>query len=120
MELTPAVAAIFGGLAGAVISSVLTIFGQWLSRRSDERRHLLDLCFKTAVTNWERDTEIAKAKANANGQRVAISPLDLYIIHMLSLAKLSGFSQDKMLIEWARIANRTRLAFEAAKDKQPS
>ena len=118
MELTPAVAAILGGLAGAVISSALTIFGQWLTRRSDERRHLLDLCFKTAITNWERDTEIAKTKANSSGQRVIISPLDLYIIHMFSLSKLSGLSHEKTLIEWGHIAERTRAAFEAGKEKQ--
>ena len=119
MEITPAVAAIFGGLAGAVISSVLAIFGQWLTRRSDERRHLLDLCFKTAITNWERDTEIAKAKANSSGQRVIIGPLDLYIIHMFSLSKLSGLSHEKTLSEWSRIVERGRTAFETAKEKYP-
>lgn len=116
------VAAALGGLAGATVTGLLTIFGQWLVRRSDERRHLLDLCFKTAIINWERDSEVAKTKAAA-GQRVAVSPLDLYIIHMLSLAKLSkrdSFSQEELIVEWERIVDRTCAAFEAAKRKQPN
>lgn len=120
MEITPAVAAILGGLAGAATTGLLTILGQWLNRRSEERRHLLDLCFKTAITNWERDTEMAKSRASATGQRVAISPLDLYVIHMLELTKLVNLPQEQMLAEWERITDRTRAAVEAAKEKQPN
>lgn len=120
MELTPTVAAILGALVGAATTGLLTILGQWLARRSDERRHLLDLCFKTAITNWERDTKMAEAQASATGQRVAISPFDLYFIHMLGLTKLVNLPQEQILVEWEHIRNRTRAAFEATRQKQPS
>lgn len=120
MEITPAVSAVLGGLAGAATTGLLTLLGQWLTRRSDERRHILDLCFKTAITNWERDTEMAKSRSSATGQRIAISPLDLYVIHMLELTKLVSLPQEKMLSEWERITARTRAAFETAKQKQPN
>lgn len=118
MNITPGFAAVFGGIGGAAISGLFMVYGQWLTRRSEERRHMLDLCFSTAMQNWERDTEMAKWRSTNTGQGTAVSPLDLYIIHMFSLMKLSGHSQEQMLKEWSIITKRTCAAFETAKEQQ--
>lgn len=104
-------AALAGGAAGAGISGALTFFGQWLNRRSENRRYFLDLCFKAATENLIRDTQATKTCGGT------IAPLDLYLIHMLSLMRIStdsNLSQEKMIAEWVRISRNTREAFESA------
>ncbi|GEM_PF-3198398 len=117
-SLSTIIVAIVGGLSGALTTGVLTLISQWITKRSEERKHFLDLCFKTAITNWERDIEIAKIKSNAGSGRIAISPLDLYIIQMMSLAKLHDLSHEKMLEEWEKIKDKTHSAYYKAKEKQ--
>ena len=105
-------AALAGGAAGAGISGLFTLVGQWLNSRSDNQRHFLDLCFKAATENLIRDTEMTKARG-----RGAIAPIDLYLIHMLSLMRISTggeLSQEKMIDEWVRISRNTREAMENA------
>lgn len=120
IQIDAATAAIIGGAVGAAVSGIFTLVSQWLSRRSETKRHMLDLCFKAATENLHRDLETAKALSQSSGQRVPIGPIDLYLIHMLSLIKISEkshLSQEEMLNEWVGVTNRTRSAFDAAVEK---
>ena len=88
MEITPALAAVIGGACGAAVTSLFAFFTQLIVRRSDERKHLLDLVFKTAVTNWEKDLDCAlrefeeETGISANSVTVIdnILPFDEYYI----------------------------------------
>ena len=118
MEITPALAAVIGGACGAAVTSLFAFFTQLIVRRSDERKHLLDLVFKTAVTNWEKDLDCAKDRSS-QGYNCSVSPLDLYIIHMMALARISklNLTQDELLEEWGQITKKTHAAFKTHKEK---
>ena len=114
LKFVAAVAGAIGAAVAALIGGIIALIGNWLNRRSEERRHLFDLCTKMAEANLVRDTEIAKAKSASTGQSVPIAPIDAYLIHMLALMKAvkTSKSQKDMLDEWQRISGVTRLAIE--------
>ena len=120
MQLDAITAALIGGAIGSGVAGLFTIIGQFLTRRSEERRHLLDVCFKTAVENWKRDSEIALEASKGRRGTLALSPLDLYIIHTLALSKIIAnkrLSQEEILDKWSCIAAATREAFKKAEQK---
>jgi hypothetical protein len=111
ITLIVALAGAVGAVCATLIGGLFTIWGQYLTRRSEERRHFMDLCFKVASENMVRDIE------NANTAGQAIAPIDLYIIHMMTLISLlrSGkLTQQEMINRWVETKHTTRAAFEAA------
>jgi hypothetical protein len=118
--------AIAGGIAAvvsAVLNGVFTILNQWLIGRREERRHLLDLCFKAATDNLQRDTEAAKAKSQSTGERVGVGPIDLYLFHMISLVRLSSrrnISYKRLVDEWLKVKRQTKDTYETMeKETEP-
>ena len=116
------IAALIGGAVGAAISGIFTLISQILNRRSEERKFILEMCHKTALENWHSDKEYAKAVAASGKGPIAISPIDLYLIHMIALNKLiakGSLSQEQMIKEWVAISESTKAAYEEAKKRQP-
>jgi hypothetical protein len=110
----------FGGVAlGALISGGFMFWGQTLTRKSEERRQRRELAINTAITYWQRDSDIAKLRAG-NGLDTEIAPLDLYIIHMLKLSDLISretLTEEEVAVELAKIKKTIRGIFEAAKEQ---
>src|SRR5437667_11638425 len=75
-------ATVIGALVGAGVGGLVTLFGQWLARRSEERRQLRQLVMQSAIENWRY---VSEAAAQAGARRY---PLDAYILHMLKLMEL--------------------------------
>ncbi|RTL55494.1 MAG: hypothetical protein EKK46_06750 [Rhodocyclaceae bacterium] len=116
LKFVAAVAGATGAVVAAVIAGVFALIGNWMNKRSEERKHLLDLCSKMATENLMRDLETAKATNAKTGKSVPVAPIDAYFIHMLTLIKAvrSSGSQQKMIEEWQRTHSTTRAAVEQA------
>ena len=52
MQINAATATVIAAVAGAGVGGFVTLLGQWLARRSEERRHLKQLVVQTAIENW--------------------------------------------------------------------
>jgi hypothetical protein len=87
MQIDAATATVLAAIVGAGVGGFVTLFGQWLVRRSEERRHLRQLVVQTAIENW-RFTSDAAAKLAAAGYRVDRYPLDSFVLHMLKLSEI--------------------------------
>jgi hypothetical protein len=82
MQIDTPTATVIGAIVGAGVGGLVTLIGQWLVRRSEERRQLRQLVMQAAVENWRYASEAAE-KAGAHRY-----PLDSYILHMLKLVEL--------------------------------
>jgi hypothetical protein len=70
--------AIAGGIAAvvsAVLNGMFTILNQWLIGRREERRHMLDLCFKAATENLQKDTELRRPGLNRPAKELELARL---------------------------------------------
>jgi pantothenate kinase len=76
ITLIIAIAGAVGAICATLVGGLLTLWGQWLTRKSEERRHFMDLCFKAATENLIRDIETAKARSVKEGP-VSVAPIDL-------------------------------------------
>lgn len=90
-QIVGALIALSGLLVGICSSWILAV----INRRYDDRRHLREVAFSTAVENWKYVTEAARA---ANEPAL---PLDVYLLHMV---KLSEILSEKHLNRQAIIA----------------
>ncbi len=87
MTIDAATATVIAAIVGAGVGGFVTLFGQWLSRRSEERRHLRQLVIQTAIENWRFTSEAAE-KLAATGYHVERYPLDSFVLHMLKLSEI--------------------------------
>jgi hypothetical protein len=87
MQIDAATATVIAAIVGAGVGGFVTLFGQWLVRRSEERRHLRQLVVQTAIENW-RFTSDATERLAASGYRVDRYPLDSFVLHMLKLSEI--------------------------------
>jgi hypothetical protein len=87
MQIDAATATVIAAIVGAGVGGLVTLLGQWLSRRSEERRHLRQLVIQTAIENWRFTSEAAE-KLAAAGYRVDRYPLDSFLLHMLKLSEI--------------------------------
>jgi len=116
MAIDATTAALVGGAVGAGIAGIFSLLSQWMTRRAEYKRFLLELCFKAASENLSRDTESAKISAAKAGRPVPVGPIDFYLIHMVSLMKLisnTNMSQDEILKGWEKIRSRTRAVHDS-------
>ena len=58
------------------------LFITHITKRSEERRQLREIAFKTAIQNWDY---VCKLSAQ---YRVPTLPLDVFILHMLKLSEV--------------------------------
>jgi hypothetical protein len=87
MSIDAATATVIAAVVGAGVGGFVTLLGQWLTQRSQERQHLRQLIIQTAMENW-RFTSDAAEKLAASGHRVNRYPLDSFILHMLKLSEI--------------------------------
>jgi hypothetical protein len=82
MEINAATATVIAAVVGAGVGGFVTLLGQWLARRSEERRHLRQLVIKTAVENWRVTSDALEKRS------FPLFPLDIYVLHMLKLSEI--------------------------------
>ena len=82
MPIDAPTAAVIGAILGAGTGGIVTLFGQWLTRRSEERRHLREIVIRTAVEDWKY-TSAALEKLGAERH-----PIDSYILRMTKLVEI--------------------------------
>ncbi len=70
-------------LGGALIGSLGTLLATYVSKRSEERKHLNLLVMNAAIENWKKGCDIVLSTGKGE-----IAPLDAYIIHMMKLSQL--------------------------------
>jgi hypothetical protein len=75
-------ATVISAIVGAGVGGLVTLIGQWLTRRSEERRHLRELVIRTAVEDWKYTSEALK-KLGAERP-----PIDSYILRMVKLVEV--------------------------------
>jgi hypothetical protein len=63
----------------------------FITKRSEERRHLRELAMKGAIENWQY---VSKSAEDAREPRL---PLDVYMVHMFKLAEV--LSSGKLTAE---------------------
>ena len=82
MQTAPILIGALVALIATSVGALVTLFGQWLTRRSEERRHLRQLIVQAAVENWR----LASSAAEKAGARRY--PLDAFILHLLKLGEV--------------------------------
>lgn len=89
MQIDAATATLLAAIVGAGIGGFVTLLGQWLSRRSEERRHRRQLVIQTAIENWRFTSEAAeKLAASTYRGRVERYPLESFLLHMQKLSEI--------------------------------
>ena len=77
---------IMGALGGALITG-LTAFGMNLvNKRSEERKHKIQVMVQAAVENWKISYDHAKIQQK-NGYKTEVQPLDVFLIHQIKLTE---------------------------------
>jgi hypothetical protein len=82
MPIDAHTATVIGAIVGAGTGGLVTLVGQWLTRRSEERRHLRELVIRTAVEDWKYTSD-ALEKLGAERH-----PIDPYILRMVKLVEV--------------------------------
>jgi hypothetical protein len=81
-QMNAATAGLLGTALGALASGATALFITHITKRSEERRQLREIAFKTAIQNWDY---VCKLSAQC---RVPTLPLDVFILHMLKLSEV--------------------------------
>jgi hypothetical protein len=91
--MNAATAGLLGTFIGALSSGATAIFIMHITKRSEERRQLREIAFKTAIENWAYVGKVAAQHG------VGMLPLEVFIVHMLKLSEVltSGDVTEKNL-----------------------
>lgn len=89
MNYPPELLVLIGTLGASALAVVATLAATWITKRSEERKHLRELVMQGAIENWKLQMEIYRETKRA----MRIIPLDVYIIQMLKLSDVL-MSQD--------------------------
>ena len=109
--MNAATAGLLGTALGALASGATAIFITHITKRSEERRQLREIAFKTAINNWDY---VCKLSAQYG---VATLPLEVFIIHMLKLSELltSGdVTEENLVAKLQEVRRFTDIASDEA------
>jgi hypothetical protein len=109
--MNAATAGLLGTALGARASGATAIFITHITKRSEERRQLREIAFKTAINNWDY---VCKLSAQYG---VATLPLEVFIIHMLKLSELltSGdVTEENLVAKLQEVRRFTKIAADEA------
>jgi hypothetical protein len=84
--MTDSIAIVFGALIGSGMTGIGVIVSNILQRNLDERRQIRELAVQVATENWKHHAEIGKSRAET-GAQVVLIPLDVYLVHAMSLVR---------------------------------
>lgn len=75
---------LIGTLGSGIIAASAALLGNWMNKRSEERKHYRQLIINAAVENWKH---VAQSLLD-HGVRGSFLPLDDYILHMMKFTEL--------------------------------
>jgi hypothetical protein len=107
-----ATAGLLGTAIGALASGATAIFIMHITKRSEERRQLREIAFKTAIENW---TYVGKVAGQLDAPMM---PLDVYLVHMLKLSEVltSGdMTEENLVAKLQEVGRITDIATAEAK-----
>lgn len=120
---------LLSALAGGALVGILNFLKDWQNRKSEEKRHLQELMFKSAVEEWKQDRVMA-LEVMKTGKKVSIEPLLTYIIQLMKVSEkltdgeLTKENVLKKLTEVREFMNEvkkfTALPKKKIKNAQPS
>ena len=76
MQIDATTATLLAGAVGGISSGATAVIILFITKRSEERRHLRELAMKAAIDNWHY---VSKSAEEAREPRL---PLDVYMVHM--------------------------------------
>jgi hypothetical protein len=100
--MNAATAGLLGTALGALSSGATAIIIMHVTKRSEERRQLREIAFKTAIENWSYVRNVAAQ------HQAPVLPLEVFIVHMLKLSEVltSGDVTEENLIAKLREVGR--------------
>lgn len=93
-------------LLGAAIGSLASVWSTLVTKRSEERKHLRELIFRTALDHWREDRALAKYKIERNPtQPISMPPLADYILALNQYGRLLDrhLSAEELRVELEKI-----------------
>src|SRR4051794_18523687 len=110
MQIDATTATLLAGAVGGLSSGATAIIILFITKRSDERRHLRELAVKAALDNWHY---VSQAAQEAGHPRL---PLDVYLVHMFKLAEAlaSGVTAENLPAKLREVHEFTKIATEQA------
>ena len=111
MEFDIATASIFSAFIGAGVAGLIQVVVRSMDRGAEERRHIREIVMRTALESWRESMAFGKMKYE-HGERVAIFPLESYIIPLRKLARL--VERDDLDVAEARKCAQEYLAITDA------
>jgi len=109
-------------MGSTLLGGLIALFANWITKRSEEKKHLQRLMLEAAITEWNRSFDIAKAYSRA-GKSVQMLPFDIYLLRHARLIELfldddaSEENLTKKLDEIDRVM-QTAISWYKTKDKK--
>jgi hypothetical protein len=80
---------LLSAVVGGVLVGIINFAMRWQDRKSEERRHLRELMFRSAVEEWKQHSMFAiEVMKMTTGKKIAMEPLVTYIVHLLKLSEV--------------------------------
>ena len=79
-------APLIGTLGGVVLTGIITLGITCVNKKSEEKKHLQELLFKSAVEEWKQHNVMA-IEAMKAGKKVSMEPLLTYIFQLMKLSE---------------------------------
>ena len=73
---------LLSALGGSFITGFIAIWMNRQNRFSEEKKHLRQLLFNTAIENWKTRVDMIKETGGT------VMPLDSFIVHMIKLSEI--------------------------------
>ena len=76
---------LIGTLGSGLIAASAALLGNWINKRSEERKHRQQLIITAAIESWKHINEILVER---DPRSFALAPVDDHILHMMKFAEL--------------------------------
>jgi hypothetical protein len=115
-NIDPSLLAVLGTLGGALIGSMSTIFGNWLTKRHELKKHRESLVFQNALEEWKAGLDFS---TKVKGVTVKLHPVITYVDFYWRLMRLieKGNLTDQKMEEFLQESMKIRAIVEKF-DKQ--
>jgi hypothetical protein len=117
IKLDPAVY----GLIGSLIGGGLVLFGQWLNRRQEDRRHLRELGLKMGLARHENCVRAAQQIADDTKQVVPIPPFEVCVVdgvRLMEIVSTPGLSAVEMAKRIAQYRDYSQAVLDSIQRKK--
>jgi hypothetical protein len=111
MQIDAATAGLLGAAIGALASGVTGVLITYITKRSEERRQLREIAFKTAIENWNYVCKIASQHG------APMLPLEVFILHMVKFSEVitSGdVTEENLVAKLQEVGRFTDIASDEA------